>query len=152
MAISQERTKEGLFARFLRGLNLRPEETNRTFWMFLGCSTMSVGVLWLETAATGIFVAEYGTDRLPLIYLSSTLVSMLLGVIYAWVQSIVPLRWSLVLVSLLMAFPVLLFYQGLVLPPDTPVLWLGGIVGLTTLKVVAILMRLWLQEIGRAHV
>ena len=147
MAISQETTKEGLFARFLRGLNLRPEETNRTFWMFLGCSTMSVGVLWLETAATGIFVAEYGTDRLPLIYLSSTLVSMFLGVIYAWVQSIVPLRWSLVLVSLLMAFPVLLFYQGLVLPPDTPVLWIGGIVGLTTLKVVAILMRLWLQVV-----
>ena len=147
MAISRETTKEGLFARFLRGLNLRPEESNRTFWMFLGCSTMSVGVLWLETAATGIFVAEYGTDRLPLIYLSSTLVSMFLGVIYAWVQSIVPLRWSLVLVSLLMAFPVFLFYQGLVLPPDTPVLWMGGIVGLTTLKIVAIVMRLWLQVV-----
>ena len=145
--MSRETTKEGLFARFLRGLNLRPEESNRTFWMFLGCSTMSVGVLWLETAATGIFVAEYGTDRLPLIYLSSTLVSIFLGVIYAWVQSIVPLRWSLVLVSLLMAFPVLLFYQGLVLPPDTPVLWMGGIVGLTTLKMVAIAMRLWLQVV-----
>ena len=145
--MSRETTKEGLFARFLRGLNLRPEESSRTFWMFLGCSTMSVGVLWLETAATGIFVAEYGTDRLPLIYLSSTIVSMFLGVIYAWVQSIVPLRWSLVLVSLLMAFPVFLFYQGLVLPPDTPVLWMGGIVGLTTLKVVAIAMRLWLQVV-----
>jgi len=145
--MSRETKKEGLFARFLRGLNLRPEESNRTFWMFLGCSTMSVGVLWLETAATGIFVAEYGTDRLPLIYLSSTLVSIFLGVIYAWVQSIVPLRWSLVLVSLLMAFPVLLFYQGLVLPPDTPVLWMGGIVGLTTLKMVAIAMRLWLQVV-----
>lgn len=108
---------------------------------------MSVGVLWLETAATGIFVAEYGTDRLPLIYLSSTLVSLFLGVIYAWVQSIVPLRWSLVLVSLLMAFPVLLFYQGLVLPPNTPVLWMSGIVGLTTLKIVAIAMRLWLQVV-----
>ncbi len=115
--------------------------------MFLAYSAMSIGVLWLEAAATGLFLAEYGADRLPLIYLSSTLLSIFLGVIYSWIQTVLPLRWSLVLVSLLMAFPVLLFQQGLTLPADTPVVVLGSVVGLTTIKVVAIGMRLWLQVV-----
>ncbi len=147
MATRRETAKEGLTARVLGALNLRPEESSRTFWMFLSYSAMSIGVLWLEAAATGLFLEAYGADKLPFIYLSSTLLSIFLGVIYSWIQTVLPLRWSLVLVSLLMAFPVLMFQRGLSLPPEVPLIGVGSILGLTTLRGVAILMRLWLQVV-----
>ena len=122
-------------------MNLRSEEAGRTFWMFLSYAATSVGVLWLEATASALFLEQYSADKLPLIYLSSTVLSIFLGFLYGLVQTIIPLRWVIVLVSVMMALPVLAFQQGLILPAG------ATIGGFAAFKAVVLCMRLWLQVI-----
>ena len=125
MTTSRDLQRDNLLSRALRVMNLRSEESGRTFWMFLSYAATSVGVLWLEAAASALFLEQYSADNLPLIYLSSTVLSIFLGFLYGLVQSIIPLRWVIVLVSVMMALPVLAFQQGLILPAGATI---GGFV------------------------
>ncbi|MCY7407714.1 MAG: hypothetical protein LH631_10145, partial [Alkalinema sp. CAN_BIN05] len=141
MTTSRDLQRDNLLSRALRVMNLRSEESGRTFWMFLSYAATSVGVLWLEATASALFLEQYSADKLPLIYLSSTVLSIFLGFLYGLVQSIIPLRWVIVLVSVMMALPVLAFQQGLILPAGATI---GGFVAF---KVVVLFMRLWLQVV-----
>ena len=141
MTTSQDLQRDSLLSRALRVMNLRSEEAGRTFWMFMSYAATSVGILWLETTASALFLTEYGADNLPLIYLSSTVLSIFLGFLYGLVQSIIPMRWVIVLVSVMMALPVLAFQQRLILPREAVI---GGFV---TYKAVVLCMRLWLQVV-----
>lgn len=141
MTTSRDLQRDSLLSRALRVMNLRSEEAGRTFWMFLSYAATSVGVLWLEATASALFLEEYSADNLPLIYLSSTVLSIFLGFLYGLVQAIIPLRWVIVLVSVMMALPVLAFQQGLILPAGVMI---GGF---TAFRVVVLCMRLWLQVV-----
>ncbi|MBD3882527.1 MFS transporter [Phormidium tenue FACHB-886] len=118
---------------WLRFLNLRPEESERTFLMFASYTLTSVGILWFEVSVAALFLGEYGAESLPWIYLASAGMGTGLGFIYSWLQRVLPLHRVLVVSSVLVALPLLLFWAGM-----NPVL-LGGIV--------VFLMRLWLEAI-----
>ncbi|HEY9657427.1 MAG TPA: HEAT repeat domain-containing protein, partial [Allocoleopsis sp.] len=117
----------------LRWLNLRPEESERTFLMFAFYTLTSVGVLWLEVSVAALFLGEYGAESLPWIYIASAGIGAGLGTIYSWMQRFLPLRRVIVLTAVLMALPLLLFRIGL--HPAA----MGGYV--------IFLMRLWLEAI-----
>lgn len=141
-AAVQEATKENLGTRLLRGINLRPGEGERTFWMFASYAATSVGVLWLEATASALFLERYKADNLPFIYLASTLISILLGALYGRLQTLIPLRWMIVCVGVLMALPMPLFLVGLESSSKTV-----AIAGLTLVQVSVLSMRLWQQVI-----
>lgn len=97
----------------LRSLNLRPEEVDRTFLMFLVYTLTSAGLIWLELSTVGLFLEQYGADKLPWIYIASAAIGSSLGVVYSWLQKILPLRRVIVVILLLMAVPLFLFRVGL---------------------------------------
>lgn len=127
--------------RFLRWVNLRSEESERTFWMFAFYTSTSIGLLWLETSTVGLYLEKYGAQTLPWIYVASSGISVGLGFLYSWMQKVLPLRRVIVLIALLMALPLFLFWLGLG--------FLGSveIAGLVLLKTTVLLMRLWLEAI-----
>ncbi len=127
--LSHHSAREG----WLKWLNLRPEESERTFLMFLFYTLSSVGVLWLEVSIAALFLGEYGADSLPWIYIASAAIGTGFGFFYGWLQKLLPLRHVLVLTAVLMALPLFLFRVSL-----HPAL-LGGYT--------IFLMRLWLEAI-----
>ena len=118
---------------WLRSLNLRPEESERTFLMFASYTLTSIGILWFEVSVAALFLGEYGAESLPWIYLASAGMGTGLGFIYSWLQRVLPLHRVLVLSAVLVALPLLLFWLGM-----NPILLGGGVV---------FLMRLWLEAI-----
>lgn len=130
--------------KLLRGVNLRPEESERTFMMFAFYATTSIGLVWLEAVAIALFLEAYGAEEgLPWIYIASAGIGSGLGFLYSQLQRILPLRRVIVVTAMLMATPLLLFWVGL--GSDNPI-WLGDwrvtVIGVTTF-----LMRLWLEAI-----
>jgi HEAT repeat protein len=130
--------------KLLRWVNLRPEESERTFMMFAFYATTSIGLVWLEAVAIALFLEAYGAEEgLPWIYIASAGIGSGLGFLYSQLQRILPLRRVIVVTALLMATPLLLFWLGL---GNKSPIWLGGwqvtVIGLTTF-----LMRLWLEAI-----
>lgn len=117
----------------LRGLNLRPEESERTFLMFAFYTLTSIGVLWLEVSVAALFLGEYGAESLPWIYIASAGIGAGLGGVYSWLQRIMPLHRVIVLTAALMAVPLFLFRVGL-----NPAVTGGYII---------FLMRLWMEAI-----
>ncbi|HEY9872125.1 MAG TPA: hypothetical protein V6D12_01750 [Candidatus Obscuribacterales bacterium] len=122
---------------FLGWVNLRPEESERTLLMFAFYTTTSIGLLWLETSATALFLKRYGAELLPLIYMASSVMGSGFGVLYSWLQRILPLRTVLVAVAVFMAVPLFLFRVGL--EAD----YLDGVVIMATV----FLMRLWMDGV-----
>ncbi|WP_416672346.1 hypothetical protein [Egbenema bharatensis] len=118
---------------WLRWLNLRPEESERTFLMFAFYTLSSVGILWLEVSVAALFLGEYGARSLPWIYMASAGIGTGIGVVYSWMQRVLPLHRVLVLTAILMAVPLLLFRVGM-----HPAL-MGGYT--------VFLMRLWMEAI-----
>ncbi|MEM8612337.1 MAG: MFS transporter [Cyanobacteria bacterium P01_H01_bin.105] len=114
-------------------LNLRPEEGQRTFLLFTFYTCMSMGIMWLEVSSAALFLAEYGANALPLIYLFTALVGVSLGSVYSWLQRLLPLRQVIVLIALMMTLPIILFRLGL------------GVVAWAPLTIFA--MRLWMEAI-----
>ncbi|ASC72933.1 ATP:ADP Antiporter [Halomicronema hongdechloris C2206] len=96
-----------------QAVNLRPGEGRRTLWVFASYTATSMGILWLEVCSAALFLGEYGAESLPWIYLFSAAVGLGLSVIYSWLQRLLPLRRVIVLMALLMALPILLFWWGL---------------------------------------
>ncbi|MGB3204100.1 MAG: Npt1/Npt2 family nucleotide transporter [Crinalium sp.] len=98
---------------FLRWVNLRPEESERTLLMFAFYTTTSIGLLWLETSATALFLDKYGAELLPVIYIASSGLGSGLGFFYSRLQKTLPLRSVLVAIAIFMGLPLFLFRVGL---------------------------------------
>ncbi|MEB3291578.1 MAG: Npt1/Npt2 family nucleotide transporter [Synechococcales bacterium] len=137
----QQAARESFGAKVLRWINLRPGEVERTFLMFAFYALTSVGVLWLEASAVGLFLEHYSANNLPYIYISSTVISFFLGIIYNWLQKIIPLRWVICGIAFLMAAPLPLFLGGLDLPKEAAI----GVFSIFNASI--LLMRLWLQAV-----
>ncbi len=102
------------FARRAIGwLNLRPEEVERTLLMLLFNIVVFVGGVWLETTTDALFIDTFGAQSLPFVYVSIALFGTAIGLAYSWLQRLVPLRWVMLLVSLAISLPLLLFWWGL---------------------------------------
>jgi HEAT repeat protein len=119
---------------WLRLLNLRLEESERTFLMFLFYTATSVGILWLEVSVAALFLGKYGASSLPLIYIASALIGAGLGLLTDGLQRFISLRRVIVLISILMAVPLIFFRVGI----QHPALFWGYSV---------FLIRLWLEAI-----
>ncbi len=128
--------------RLLRWVNLRPEESERTFWMFAFYTTTSIGLVWLEASTVALFLDAYSAEEgLPWIYIASAGIGSGLGFLYSQLQRFIPLRRVIVITALLMAAPLLLFWFGLGLPEQSQ-LW-----QLTLPAITIFLMRLWLEAV-----
>ncbi|MCA1991920.1 MAG: MFS transporter, partial [Coleofasciculus sp. S288] len=123
--------------KFLKWVNLRPEEGERTLLMFAFYTATSVGLLWFEHSTVALFLDKYGASWLPAIYIASALMVSGLGVLYSWLQSILPMRSVLLVIALLAALPLLLFRVGIELP------YLDGFIALATV----FLLRLWMDAV-----
>jgi len=123
--------------KILQWVNLRPEEGERTLLMFAFYTATSIGWLWFEYSAVALFLEKYRAERLPLIYIASALMVSSLGVLYTWLQSILPLRRVLVVIALLTALPLLLLRFTLGLN------YLHGFIALATV----FLLRLWTDAV-----
>ncbi|MEP6578437.1 HEAT repeat domain-containing protein [Microcoleus vaginatus GB2-A3] len=97
----------------LRSLNLRSEEVERTILMFLVYTLTSVGLIWLELSTVGLFLDEFGADKMPWIYIASAFIGSGLGFVYSWLQKILPLRRTVVVVLAMMSIPLFLFRFGI---------------------------------------
>ncbi len=121
----------------LTWVNLRPEEGERTLLMFAFYTATSVGLLWFEYSAVALFLDKYGAQWLPAIYIASALMCSGLGVLYSWLQSILPLRAVLVAIACLAALPLLLLRLGL------EISYLDGLLAFATV----FLLRLWMDAV-----
>ncbi|MBD2082424.1 HEAT repeat domain-containing protein [Leptolyngbya sp. FACHB-17] len=124
---------------FLRWINLRSGEGNRTFWMFAFYTFTSTGLMWLEACSVEMFLAQFGAANLPLIYIVSAVIKIGLGWLYSELQRYLPLRMVIVAIALLLASPLPIFSLGL-----------SGAFGNTVgqfyaLQVTVFAMQLWLE-------
>ncbi|MGB8687885.1 MAG: HEAT repeat domain-containing protein [Microcoleus sp.] len=122
----------------LRSLNLRSEEVERTVLMFLVYTLTSVGLIWLELSTVGLFLDEYGADKMPWIYIASAFIGSSLGFVYSWLQKILPLRRVIVVVLAMMSVPLFLFRFGIGYE-DTK------IAGISIAFITIFLMWLWVE-------
>lgn len=122
----------------LRSLNLRSEEVERTALMFLVYSLTSVGLIWLELSTVGLFLDEFGADKMPWIYIASAFIGSGLGFVYSWLQKILPLRRTVVVVLGMMSVPLFLFRFGIGYE-DTK------IAGISIAFITIFLMWLWVE-------
>ncbi|MGF1515428.1 MAG: MFS transporter [Elainellaceae cyanobacterium] len=121
------------FHRWLRWLNLRPEEAPRTLLMLAFYLFSSIGILWFEFTAAALFLGEYSANALPWVYIASTAMGTGLGVLYSQIQKVLPLRRLITVIPLLMALPIFLF-------------WLE-VRGVIVFAYSVFLIRLWLEAI-----
>jgi len=110
--------------------------------MFAFYTTTSIGLVWLEACTIALFLQTYGAENgLPWIYIASAAIGSGLGFLYSRMQSLLPLRWVIVVTGFLIALPIFLFRLGL----DN--LAASGIGVLSLAAVTIFLMRLWLEAI-----
>ncbi|MEL7503426.1 MAG: HEAT repeat domain-containing protein [Cyanobacteria bacterium J06554_6] len=140
----------------LKILNLRPEESQRTLLLLAFYTLMSVGILWLEVSSAALFLERYGAQSLPLIYLFTALVGASLNTVYSWLQRLLPLRFAIVLIAVMMTLPMLLFRVGLGVAAWAPVtifamrLWMEAITDLNELNLEVTANQLFnIREIRR---
>lgn len=142
--------------KLLRIINVRPNETERTFLMFAFYTATSMGILWLEVCSAALFLEEYGADSLPWIYIFSAGIGFGLSFFYSWLQGFLPLRRVIVIIAVVMAAPILLFRWGLDVAALLPItvfamrLWTEAIYGLNDLNVAITANQLFnIREIKR---
>lgn len=123
----------GIGQKVLQWVNLRPEESERTLLMFAFYTATSVGLLWLEAIAVGLFIQQYGAESIPLIYVAGAGIGSALGFFYSWLQNLMPLRRAIVFVAIIMAVPLLFFRFSLALTS----LFAGTV----------FIMRLWVEGV-----
>ena len=123
--------------KILQWVNLRPEEGERTLLMFAFYTATSVGWLWFEYSAVALFLEKYGAKWLPVIYIASAVMCALLGVLYSWLQTVLPMRTVLVAIAILAALPLLLLRAALGID------YLDGFIALATV----FLLRLWTDAV-----
>ncbi|MGD1903283.1 MAG: MFS transporter [Geitlerinemataceae cyanobacterium] len=144
--------------KLLQWVNLRADESERTFLMFAFYTTTSVGLIWLEAVTVGLFLDEYGAASLPLIYIAGAAVGSGLGFFYEWLQEVLPMRRSIVAIALFLAVPTALFRFGLDLPAMLSAtifgmrLWIDGAYVLNDLNTSITANQLFnIREIKRAY-
>ncbi len=121
--------------RFLKIVNLRPDEAERTFLMFLFYCTTSIGAVWLEYSSSTLFLEAYTAEKLTWVYIATAFVVTAFGVFYSWLQKIFPLRWVMLGISCLLALPL-------------PFVWIGLMHKSTFLYMAAVFgARLWVEGI-----
>lgn len=103
----------GVLSRLLQWVNLRPEESDRTWLMFGFYATVSVGLRWSEDSTVALFLDEYGAKYLPLIYIASAVNGSLLVYLYSWLQKIFPLRQVIVAIAPCMFLPLVFLHWGM---------------------------------------
>ncbi len=113
MLLTNRTHDKNLGDKLLRWFNLRDGEGYRTLSMFAFYTTTSAGQVWLEACAIDLFLSEYGASKLPLIYIASSGLRVGLGVLYTWLQRILPLRWVIVAIAVLLTVPLPFFWWGL---------------------------------------
>ena len=99
--------------RFLKIINLRPDEAERTLLMFLFYGTTSIGAVWLEYSSSTLFLEAYKAENLTWVYIATAFVVTAFGIFYSWLQKLFPLRWVMLGISLLLALPLPLAWMGL---------------------------------------
>ncbi|MBR8839170.1 MAG: MFS transporter [Stigonema ocellatum SAG 48.90 = DSM 106950] len=109
-------SNKGTVPRLLQWVNLRPEESDRTWLMFAFYTTTSIGLRWSEDSAVALFLDEYGAKSLPLIYIASALTGVVLVFLYSWLQKIFPLRRVIVAIAPSMFVPLVLLSWGMHIP------------------------------------
>lgn len=102
-----------LVSRLLSWFNLRPEEVERTLWMFIFYMAFSIGMTWLEASSIALFLSNYGAEFLPWIAVVTAVTGSAMGATYSALQRVLPLRSLVVLVPSIMASVLLLFRLGL---------------------------------------
>jgi ATP/ADP translocase/HEAT repeat protein len=133
---SQSRQKLNPVAQqILKWVNLRPEEAERTLFMFLFYACISIGAIWLEATSAALFLGEYSVQALTLVYMATAAIVTTLGIIYSWLQRHLPLRMVMLGVSVLLALPLLGFWYGL------------GLKGTAVYATTVFGMRLWVEAI-----
>jgi HEAT repeat protein len=144
MRLKDQRAKlvnQGIWQKFLQWINLRPEESERTFLMLAFYTTTSIGLLWFEASTADLFLQAYKAEEgLPWIYIASAGIGSGLGFLYSKLQNFLPLRRVLVLSAMLMALPLGLFWFGLGNPNE-----MSG--SITIVAATTFLMRLWQEAI-----
>ncbi|MEX0270069.1 Npt1/Npt2 family nucleotide transporter [Leptolyngbyaceae cyanobacterium UHCC 1019] len=142
--IDQWFSKDGWKQPLLQGFNLRAEEAERTFLMFAFYAATSIGLVWLEAITADLFLSEYKAEGLPWIYIASAGIGSGLSFVYSQLQKALPLRRVIVIIALLMAAPLLLFWLGLSAQAVYPFeFWKVSTVGITIF-----LMRLWVEALN----
>jgi hypothetical protein len=100
-------------SRVLQWVNLRPEESDRTWLMFLFYTTTSIGLRWSEDSSVALFLGEYGAKFLPWIYIASAVNGILLVFLYSWLQKIFPLGRVIVAIAPCLFIPLVLLNWGM---------------------------------------
>ncbi|MDM9382983.1 MFS transporter [Chlorogloeopsis sp. ULAP01] len=109
----QPAQRKMILSRLLKWVNLRPEESDRTWLMFAFYTTTSIGLRWSEDSAVALFLDEYGSDLLPLMYAASAFMGGVLVFFYSWLQKIFPLRQVIVAIAPCMFVPLMFLHLGL---------------------------------------
>jgi hypothetical protein len=97
-------------------VNLRPDESRRTWLMLAFYTTTSVGLRWTEDSTVALFLGKYGASWLPLIYLASAAMGTILVFFYSWLQRVLPLRFVIAGIAPFMFLPLVLLRLGLEIP------------------------------------
>ncbi len=107
---------KSLSEQILAIVNLRPEESKRTWLMFAFYTTTSVGLRWTEDSTVALFLGKYGANWLPLIYFASAAMGTLLVFFYSWLQKVLPLRFVIAGIAPFMFLPLVVLRLGLDIP------------------------------------
>ncbi|MUH01669.1 MFS transporter [Scytonema sp. UIC 10036] len=107
---------KGVPTRLLQWVNLRPEESDRTWLMFAFYTATSIGLRWSEDSTVALFLDKYGAQHLPWIYIASAVNGTLLVYLYSWLQQIFPLRQIIVAIAPCMFVPLVVFNWGMQFP------------------------------------
>ncbi|KST67618.1 MFS transporter [Mastigocoleus testarum] len=105
--------KTGILPRILQLINLRPEESDRTWLMFAFYTTTCIGLRWSEDTTVALFLDKYNADSLPWIYIASAVTGAVLVFCYSWLQKIFSLRWVVIGTVPCMFAVLFLLRQGL---------------------------------------
>ncbi|BAZ13103.1 hypothetical protein NIES4071_49420 [Calothrix sp. NIES-4071] len=97
-------------------VNLRPEESQRTWLMLAFYTTTSIGLRWTEDSTVALFLGKYGANWLPLIYLASAVMGTLLVFFYSRLQRVFRLRYVIAGIAPCMFLPLLVLRLGLEIP------------------------------------
>jgi hypothetical protein len=104
---------KGVLPRLLKWVNLRPEESDRTWLMFAFYTITCIGLRWSEDSTVALFLDQYGAKSLPWIYIASAALGSVLVFFYSWLQKIFPLRLVIVAIAPFMFVPLVLLPFGL---------------------------------------
>jgi HEAT repeat protein len=100
-------------AKVLASINLRVEESDRTWLMLVFYTLTSVGLRWAEDSTVALFIDQYGSRWLPWIYIASAMLGMLLVFFYSQLQKLFSLRWVIALLAPCMLLPLILLCLSL---------------------------------------